>query len=126
VIDIRNLSRSSGILYYEHPVIRRFEHLTSFAPDMRYFYFDRSVFRIRTSGHFYNNWLALRTSKTDVRKKTRGRKGTHPIKVAVDRVGYGEGCTVSSFMDATTTNMVLKLPTSPELLGASVNVTCKK
>jgi hypothetical protein len=48
------------------------------------------------------------------------------MKVTIDRVGYGEGCTVSSDIDAITTNMVLKLPTSPELLGASVNVTCKK
>ncbi|CAF4876052.1 unnamed protein product [Rotaria sp. Silwood1] len=48
------------------------------------------------------------------------------VKVTVDRVGYGEGCTVSSDVDATTTNVALKLPSEPKLMGASVNVTCKK
>jgi hypothetical protein len=48
------------------------------------------------------------------------------LKVTVDRVGSGEGCTASSDIDATTTNVVLMLESSPEHLGASVNVTCKK
>ena len=48
------------------------------------------------------------------------------MKVAVDRVGYGEGCTVSSNMNATATNLILTLPVSPQLLGESVNITCKK
>jgi hypothetical protein len=48
------------------------------------------------------------------------------MKLIVDRVGNGEGCIVSSDIDATRTNVTLMLPSSPELLGASVNVTCKK
>jgi chondroitin AC lyase len=48
------------------------------------------------------------------------------VKITVDRVGNGEGCTVSLNSDATTTNVVLALPSSSQLLGASVNVTCKK
>jgi chondroitin AC lyase len=48
------------------------------------------------------------------------------VKVTVDRVGYGDGCTTSSDVAATTTNMLLALPSSSQLLGASVNITCKK
>jgi chondroitin AC lyase len=48
------------------------------------------------------------------------------LKVKVDRVGSGEGCTTSSDIDATETNVALMLPSSPEYLGSSVNVTCKK
>jgi hypothetical protein len=48
------------------------------------------------------------------------------MKVTVDRVGHDEGCTVSSNMDATRTNVILMLPSLLEYLGASVNVTYKK
>jgi hypothetical protein len=48
------------------------------------------------------------------------------VKVTVDRVGQGEGCTASSKSDATTTSVVLMLPSSSELLGAPANVICKK
>jgi hypothetical protein len=49
------------------------------------------------------------------------------MKVTVDRLGYGEECTVSSDIDASPlTNVTLMLPSSLEQLGASVNVTCKK
>lgn len=52
---------------------------------------------------------------------------SHPIRVGgvfeimVDRVGSGQGCAASSG-----TSLTLPLPSSPQLLGASVNVTCKK
>jgi chondroitin AC lyase len=48
------------------------------------------------------------------------------IKVTVDRVGYGEGCTVSSDSDASMTDVTVMLPLLPELLGASVNTKCNK
>ncbi|CAF1203117.1 unnamed protein product [Rotaria sordida] len=48
------------------------------------------------------------------------------VKVTVDRVGYGEHCTVSSNSNASTTMIILPLPTSKELLGGSVTATCKK
>jgi hypothetical protein len=49
------------------------------------------------------------------------------INVIVDRIGHGQGCGASSsYMDATGTNMTLILPSSSQLLGASMNVTCKK
>ena len=57
---------------------------------------------------------------------------SHPIRVGgmvrmmVDRVGSGEGCTASTDGNVVTTNVTLLLPPSPELLGASVKVTCKK
>ena len=57
---------------------------------------------------------------------------SHPIrvggvvKVMVDRVGSGEGCTATSDGNVVNTNIALSLPPSPQLLGASVNVTCKK
>jgi hypothetical protein len=57
---------------------------------------------------------------------------SHPIrlngnmKVEVNRVGQGEGCVVSSDINASTINVTLTLSSSSELLGASVNVTCKK
>jgi hypothetical protein len=58
---------------------------------------------------------------------------SHPIRtngavtMTVNRIGYGNGCVVvSSDINASSTNVRLILPTSPELLGASVNVTCKK
>jgi chondroitin AC lyase len=44
------------------------------------------------------------------------------MHLTVDRVGYGDGCTVLS----NTTTVVLELPSSPDWLGAPVNVTCKK
>ncbi len=48
------------------------------------------------------------------------------LTVTVDRVGSGEGCTVSSDINATTTNVTLPLIPIRAQLGASVNVTCKK
>jgi chondroitin AC lyase len=48
------------------------------------------------------------------------------IKLTVDRIGYGEGCTSSSDSDASTTNVVLTLPSSPQFLAAPVNTKCKK
>jgi hypothetical protein len=48
------------------------------------------------------------------------------LTVSVDRAGDGQGCTLSIDMDVTRTNVTLIVPTDPELLGASVNVTCKK
>jgi chondroitin AC lyase len=48
------------------------------------------------------------------------------VKVTVDRVGYGEGCTTSSDVAASATTVSLTLPSSPEFIGASVNTKCKK
>ena len=57
---------------------------------------------------------------------------SHPIRVSgtmnviVNRMGYGEGCTVSTNADVSITNVTLTLPLSSQLLGASVNTTCMK
>ena len=57
---------------------------------------------------------------------------SHPIevggllKVTVDRVGSGQGCTASRDVNAKTTDVTLALPSSSEFLGASVSVQCKK
>jgi hypothetical protein len=48
------------------------------------------------------------------------------VKVTVDRIGSDERCIISSNSSVTTTSVALTLPSSPQLLGASVNVTCKK
>jgi hypothetical protein len=48
------------------------------------------------------------------------------MKITVDRMGEGEGCTISSNVDVTRTSVVLILPASSQLLGKSVNVTCQK
>jgi hypothetical protein len=48
------------------------------------------------------------------------------IEVNVDRVGYGEGCTASLNLSASITNVAVVLPSSPQLLGASVNTKCNK
>jgi chondroitin AC lyase len=48
------------------------------------------------------------------------------LKVTVDRVGSGEGCTASLDTNVSTTNVTLILPSSSEQLGAPTNVTCKK
>jgi chondroitin AC lyase len=48
------------------------------------------------------------------------------VQVTIDRVGYGEGCIVSSDNNISTTNVVLMLPSSTQLLGASVDTKCKK
>jgi len=53
------------------------------------------------------------------------RENTY-LNVTVDRAGYGEGCTQLPDIDATRTNVTLILPSIRELLGTSVNVTCKK
>jgi hypothetical protein len=57
---------------------------------------------------------------------------SHPMRVngrmnvIVDRVGEGEGCASLSDVNEKITNVTLILPSSKDLLGASVNVTCKK
>jgi hypothetical protein len=49
------------------------------------------------------------------------------INAIGDRVGHGEECSsVSSYMDATATNMTIRLPPTRAWIAASVNVTCKK
>ncbi len=48
------------------------------------------------------------------------------VKVIVDRVGTGEGCSASGDDDAQTTYVTVPLPSDGQFLGASVNVTCKK
>ena len=48
------------------------------------------------------------------------------LTVAVDRMGYGDGCVSSSDINEPRTNVTLVIPTEPQPLGASVNVTCKK
>jgi hypothetical protein len=57
---------------------------------------------------------------------------SHPTRVngnmrlTLDRMGYGEGCNMWSYRNTSYTNITLTLPSSLELQGASVNVTCKK
>jgi hypothetical protein len=48
------------------------------------------------------------------------------VKVTVDRVGSGEGCTASWNDNPQTTDVTVALPSSEKFLGASVNVKCKK
>ena len=48
------------------------------------------------------------------------------VKITVDRVGSGEGCTTSTNSDATKTDVILELSRDPQLLGISVNITCNK
>ena len=48
------------------------------------------------------------------------------VKVTVNRSGEGEGCVIVSNNNETNTTVSLPLPSSPDFLGASVNVTCKK
>jgi len=49
------------------------------------------------------------------------------VKVTLDRVGSGQGCTSSSSDDnVRTTDVTLSLVSSNAYLGASVNVTCDK
>ncbi|CAF3356164.1 unnamed protein product [Rotaria socialis] len=45
------------------------------------------------------------------------------VTINIDRIGYGQGCIVLSDL---TTNVMIALPSSDQLLGASVTVTCKK
>jgi hypothetical protein len=57
---------------------------------------------------------------------------SHPIRMnnilrmKVNRIGHGVGCTLSSDANGSVTNVALALPSSPDLLGASVSVTCRK
>ena len=55
-------------------------------------------------------------------------RGSGEISIAVNRIGSGQGCTTSSpsNMNPSNTKVTLALPSSKELLGASVSVTCKK
>jgi hypothetical protein len=48
------------------------------------------------------------------------------VKVNVDRVGTGEGCSPLWDQNAKTTDVTVALPSNGAFLGASVNVTCKK
>jgi chondroitin AC lyase len=48
------------------------------------------------------------------------------VKLTVDRVGSGQGCTPSLDDNAQTTDVTLSLPSSAAYLGASINVTCNK
>jgi len=85
--------RTSELFCYEHPppaitYIRCFhsEHPPLFVSNIRHFmlrtsgilYFELPVFSFRTSDLFHNNWVAKRTSMSDVRKEKRGRKGATP------------------------------------------------
>lgn len=55
------------------------------------------------------------------------KRYNYTVHAIVDRVGFGEGCSpISTYNDATQTNMTTRLPPTREWLGASVNVTCKK
>jgi hypothetical protein len=57
---------------------------------------------------------------------------SHPIDwnmtlyAVVDRVGSGQGCSASSYIDASATNMAVMLPPTQALRDTPVNVTCKK
>lgn len=57
---------------------------------------------------------------------------SHPIRwnttmsIVIDRIGYGRGCQTSPYMNTIGTNMTIILPSSSQLLGASMNITCKK
>ncbi|CAF0777841.1 unnamed protein product [Adineta ricciae] len=44
------------------------------------------------------------------------------VNVIVDRIGYGQGCMISSSV----TNVTMSLPVSDQLLGASVGTKCNK
>jgi chondroitin AC lyase len=54
---------------------------------------------------------------------------SHPIRIndtvriTVDRIGFGQGCAALS---DSTTEVTIALPSSPQMLGSSVTVTCKK
>ena len=48
------------------------------------------------------------------------------VQVIVNRAGSGRECVTSSNVNASNTIVTLSLPSAPELLGGSVNVTCKK
>jgi len=54
---------------------------------------------------------------------------SHPIRIndtvriTVDRIGSGQGCAALS---DSTTEVTIALPSSPQMLGSSVTVTCKK
>jgi hypothetical protein len=48
------------------------------------------------------------------------------VAVIVNRLGSGQGCVMQFDSNASTTKVTLMLPTSPQLLGQSVTVTCKK
>ena len=48
------------------------------------------------------------------------------VKVTVDRVGSGEACSSLRSNNAQTTGVTLKLPSTHDLLGASMNVKCNK
>ena len=58
--------------------------------------------------------------------------GTHPmrmrgsLKVNVDRVGSGRGCTTMLEDNGATTNVTLTLPYSSAMVGAPITVTCQK
>ena len=45
------------------------------------------------------------------------------VTINIDRIGYGDECVT---MSGGTTDVTIALPSSPQLLGASVTVTCKK
>ncbi len=47
------------------------------------------------------------------------------LNVTADRVGYGEGCTSLSGIDASRTDVTLMLPMYRDLQGTSVNAACK-
>ncbi len=48
------------------------------------------------------------------------------VKVTIDRIGSGEGCSTSSGDDTQTMDVTVPLPSGGQFLCASVHVTCKK
>ena len=96
------------------------DNATTFACKSPMFEINIQLFR---SGAYMFSETATSFTLTTTHAK-RWNSTTHAI---VDRAGYGAGCSAaSSYMDATSTDMTVMLPPLRALIGASVNVTCKK
>ena len=96
------------------------DNATTFACKSPMFEINIQLFR---SGAYMFSETATSFTLTTTHAK-RWNSTTHAI---VDRAGYGAGCSAaSSYMDAKSTNMTVMLPPLRALIGASVNVTCKK
>jgi len=85
-----------------------------------------ATFNLNITLPFAGNYLFSETERDFTLTASNPQSYIGYLNVTVDRVGYGEGCTVASDIDATRTSVKLMLPTSRSLQGASVNVTCNK
>lgn len=84
------------------------------------------TFQLNITIPFAGNYLFSETNENFTLTASSPKFYIGQLEVRVNRLGYGLGCTISTDLHGTTTNMTLPLPILKTLQGSSVNLTCNK